>query len=664
MLFWAFRLVVASGCLPDAIPESARKDLVNGEETYGVGLWVNDWPAGRAAAALVKIVIQDPEASRLQGPFRATSPLFLAFTLLILSLSLRKWISCFNRSQDVLGFNVEQKGVGASTPDGFFAIAGCLAPENSSDRMCGASTSYVHINVEAWSGGYQSLLAQMEADMPFMAPKSLGSMGYAGLTSMYVPEQVKNAAYNADAEALEYFRSYNASRKTVWRYFNNPSKVETSRLLPCRETALTDSIRMKEYGEISGDMEGVVVKGNRTEGRCFDGYFWYSPACRQDPTTCILLFTGGSGWGFHEFMQKAAVHNMPLGIAVAASWSDYTTLPQDYSCLTYWWEPDPTHLALNPSRVMFPVHDVEAFSRGDLTSDTSDLEISKQVSQDLGRLAPDVEALLSNFKIDMKSMKSLLRDQLDSQAEWPEVACRWLQANEARWKQWIPDNSECSAGFGMFDEQEERFVLQRPDPISIRCRPCPAGHASELLQDGRGTTHRCTQCHPGTHQAAAWSLSCDPCPAGEFQDEPGQAACKRCPIGLYQDDVGQQACKACPESSSTVGLGSLSISECGCKPNTINVLESTTSFQCVPCSRGLHCPLSSSITSLTEGQSSELGGSLHPKGVEWILQHEGSASQRMGMQASFSLPRWHAGRMRGRFGGSAVFQLPQWANSS
>ena len=157
--------------------------------------------------------------------------------------------------------------MGASTPDGFFAIAGCMAPHNSSDRMCGASTTYVHINVEAWSGGYQTLLAQMEADMPFMAPKSLGPMGYEGLVSMYIPERVKTAAYNADAEALEYFRSYNASRKHVWRYFNSPRDVETSRLRPCVETTLTDSARMKEYAEISGDTEGVVVKGNLTEGR-------------------------------------------------------------------------------------------------------------------------------------------------------------------------------------------------------------------------------------------------------------------------------------------------------------------------------------------------------------------------------------------------------------
>ena len=79
--------------------------------------------------------------------------------------------------QEVLGFNVEIKGYGANTPPGFYAIAGCTAPHNVSNPMCGATTTYVHINVEAWSGGYPNLLADMEADMPSMAPRDLGSMG-------------------------------------------------------------------------------------------------------------------------------------------------------------------------------------------------------------------------------------------------------------------------------------------------------------------------------------------------------------------------------------------------------------------------------------------------------------------------------------------------------
>ena len=51
--------LVAASCLPDAIPELARKDLVKGEEHYAVGLWVNNWPASYAAVELIQIIIQD-----------------------------------------------------------------------------------------------------------------------------------------------------------------------------------------------------------------------------------------------------------------------------------------------------------------------------------------------------------------------------------------------------------------------------------------------------------------------------------------------------------------------------------------------------------------------------------------------------------------------------
>ena len=111
-----------------------------------------------------------------------------------------------------------------------------------------------------------------------MAPKDLGSMGYAGVASLYIPQHIQNAAYVADAEPLEYFRAYNASRKTPWRYFDSPRDIDTSRLLPCTATNLMDSRMMKEYAEITGDAEGVVVDGNITKGRCFDSLFLVFPS--------------------------------------------------------------------------------------------------------------------------------------------------------------------------------------------------------------------------------------------------------------------------------------------------------------------------------------------------------------------------------------------------
>lgn len=41
-----------------------------------------------------------------------------------------------------MGYKVEMMGPGPSTPDAFFALAGCLTPTNISDRKCGGSKTY------------------------------------------------------------------------------------------------------------------------------------------------------------------------------------------------------------------------------------------------------------------------------------------------------------------------------------------------------------------------------------------------------------------------------------------------------------------------------------------------------------------------------------------
>ena len=56
-----------------------------------------------------------------------------------------------------------------------------------------------------------------------------------------------------------------------------------------------------------------------------------------------------------------------------------------------------------------------------MSTDAVDVEISKQVSQDLSRLAPDVEAMLSNFNINLNTMKALLLEQLV--AGWVARGC-------------------------------------------------------------------------------------------------------------------------------------------------------------------------------------------------------------------------------------------------
>ena len=69
---------------------------------------------------------------------------------------------------------------------------------------------------------------------------------------------------------------------------------------------------------------------------------------------------------------------------------------------------------------------------------------------------------------------------------------------------------------------------------------------------------------------------------GEYQDEEGQTACKRCPFGEYQDEKGQATCKACPASTTTLGLGGVTFTDCGCESGFINTATAAAP-NCVSC---------------------------------------------------------------------------------
>lgn len=59
-------------------------------------------------------------------------------------------------------------------------------------------------------------------------------------------------------------------------------------------------------------------------GRCFDGHFWYAPACRANSSGCIPVITGGTGWSLNEMMQKAGGWTFMLrlrGVVQAFHWA-------------------------------------------------------------------------------------------------------------------------------------------------------------------------------------------------------------------------------------------------------------------------------------------------------------------------------------------------------
>eukprot|EP00438_Fugacium_kawagutii_P005969 Skav202220 [mRNA] locus=scaffold2694:22516:23435:+ [translate_table: standard] len=214
-------------------------------------------------------------------------------------------------------------------------------------------------------------------------------------------------------------------------------------------------------------------------------------------------------------MQKFTFHNMPVAIAVASDWTNYQELPQSGEMTFYWWAPDPTFLDLDPILLQFPPYNAKEYSEGLYRTSASEIDINTIVSPDLAVLAPIVESFADKIDLPMSEMNALLLDQKTSEDSWENVTCRWLMANEDIWRGWIPDESECYPGFGLYDSIEDDFTDVRVNVTNkIVCKACPPGTFSQKMEDKKGETYICLPCDKGTSQASGAQMSCKPCKSG------------------------------------------------------------------------------------------------------------------------------------------------------
>ena len=170
-------------------------------------------------------------------------------------------------------------------------------------------------------------------------------------------------------------------------------------------------------------------------------------------------------------MQKFTFHDMPVAVAVAPSWSDYTSIPLLGDKLFYWWVPDPTFLELSPLFVKFPPHNAREYAEGKLDTATSVVTIASIASPDLAVLAPIIESFLDKLDLPISHMNDMLLDQKRTGDTWRNVTCRWIKANRAMWQKWIPDESACHPGFGLYDSVLHTFTDVRMNaPNKIVCQ--------------------------------------------------------------------------------------------------------------------------------------------------------------------------------------------------
>ena len=153
---------------------------------------------------------------------------------------------------------------------------------------------------------------------------------------------------------------------------------------------------------------------------------------------------------------------MPVALSVAKSWTKYTEYPLAHpGTIMYWWTPDPTFLELAPQALVYPPYNRKEWQKGVMISNDVSVSVDKLVSRDLSTLAPNVQSFVQQVFITLEQMDDILLAQKASGASWRNVTCEWLRANEAQWEAWIPDESRCFAGFGLYDSDSKDYVDTR-----------------------------------------------------------------------------------------------------------------------------------------------------------------------------------------------------------
>ncbi|CAE7030102.1 unnamed protein product [Symbiodinium sp. CCMP2456] len=432
-----------SGCLSSY---GQRKNLTRGGESYPIGIvYLDNIVSSQLASRLVHILIEE-----------------------------------------VLGYSVARQD-GLDARAGMYALMGC-----ATDGTCIRPT-HQHINMAVWmssdlSATFQDIHSERASD----APVSAGSMGHFGSDQIFYKVSARERA-RQDGVDLDSYQGW--STAGVSAYFESISSIDRSRLASC-SAGFTSTAANENYLRVTDDDGGITLSGLPDGGSvayCSDGYFWLAPSCREAADSCVPFITLSS-WSLPETMQKATIHQMPLALANAGTWTDFIGLVREVNCAFYWWTPSTEFVDLSPVPIAFPPHNPVAWRAGDMASTGPPVPIWNMISQDLALLAPDAADLVKKVRLPIEDVESMLRaaGQFSGDFGVHEAACRWLQANRASWQLWQPDETICTPGLGLFDADRQTFMQSRGEVVaSPECRVCEQGLVSWALEDQKGITYVC-----------------------------------------------------------------------------------------------------------------------------------------------------------------------------
>lgn len=494
--FYLLRLAVGRTCLPNAVLENQRSNISFDGMSLPVGIWQNGWDSSGIVSQIYRIVVSER-----------------------------------------LGFHVAFD-VGPASELILGKLAGCAHEGFAITGDCGPPRRF-HVSFENWLTGSpwtEQWLVDLE---PYGTPVDLGDMGYKGKSGMFVLSGSLNTALADSGLALNFYRSYNASWFNPSKYTAPVETVDLSRLKTCQNSAELGYPGLGElYWSITGDTAGILEVNGKKVLNCWQDKWWIAPACRTNLSTCVPVLMPWTAWGLPEMMQQAFWHNMPLAFATASD-ADYITLNRELQSLLYTYIPGSTFFLDQPSQVIFPDHSPSEYANSIYKTMKTNTVLSKWAAAGFDIAAEKPFAVAKNLRMGFEDIMQLLSRHVQSNTPdlW-ETACAWLLENEAHWKAWIPNETECALGKGLVDA-DGNFIMDRG--LATSCEFCPVGTKSTES----GTTRVCQACEAGTSQMLPGESSCTPCEPGTVSPTEGAMECTACELGKYAMSSGMSECEQC-----------------------------------------------------------------------------------------------------------------------
>ena len=346
-------------------------------------------------------------------------------------------------------------------------------------------------------------------------PEIMVVLNYDTFEGLYLWNRVIVAGQNSeDHIALNEYTSYNAQFFKPYLFFDKWERI--FELIP--QTAIITCSEMIPGTQYDRQISDYIRWTNNTDISCaHNDSIWFSPACRLNTTECVPFVVQ---YDYQRVLQLAFFLNMPIAM-VRVGWGDSSYDAAYYGAIRRgrflfgWFQPDNSLVDPDgrlPVMLNLPPTNAQEQNEGLYRTGIANVQPRSYAWPGLESTDRAAYYLASSLNLYPEDIDGLMIASANLSAAGinditasRRLACDWVLAQEARWRDWLPV-------------------------------ACPAGSYSKALT-------ACAACPAGSSCAGGFDLPAA-CPIGTYCP-PNASAPLPCPAGRSTAGEGAEAAAGC-----------------------------------------------------------------------------------------------------------------------